>query len=38
MLAGPALPEAFMRLAPKLPDDRRFSWLVDLRLITNEPQ
>ena len=22
-----------MRLAPRLPDDRRFSWQVDLRLI-----
>jgi len=38
MLAGPAFPEAFMRLAPRLPDDRRCSWPVDLRLITNEPQ
>src|SRR6478736_735064 len=33
MLARPASPEAFMRLAPRLSDDRRFSWQVDLRLV-----
>jgi len=33
MLAWLLVPEAFMRLTPRLPDDRRFSWQVDLRLV-----
>jgi len=27
------IPGGFMRLTPRLPDDRRFPWQVDLRLI-----